>query len=331
MDFDGARRAVQQHLNGLYADAREHPTVLPYGFDTGQAWAPLVDWDGVTGVYLYLADKSSGGLKPYSFPEFEDMPAEPVGDWPVENTSRLRLAHARTREILNHPGHPNQKIHGRGGVRDALKKAKTDDEVSDAAEAEAKRITGRDIKFDFAGSDVQIAKEHAEGVLRGLERYPDAPLERVYQGGNVTAETRGWMAATDTNTGTITFTDHAQRGGPDIYRDTVAEFQASGHSTIGTPMGIAMHEFGHVVAAHGHATGQVAARTTRLARAAGQSEADYLSQHVSSYATEDYHEAAAEAFADVMHNGVSGASPASVEIATAVDAAYLAAGGTIRQ
>lgn len=84
MDFDDARRVVQQRLDELYADDRESPTVLPYGFDTGASWAPMIDWDGVMGVFTFLVHKRSGALKALSFPEFEDMPGPlRVGQWPV--------------------------------------------------------------------------------------------------------------------------------------------------------------------------------------------------------------------------------------------------------
>jgi len=83
MDFDAARDVVRRRLNDLYAGEREHPAVLPYGFDTGGSWAPMVDWRGVTGVYVYLVDKQSGGLTPVSFPEFVDLPdPSRAGEWP---------------------------------------------------------------------------------------------------------------------------------------------------------------------------------------------------------------------------------------------------------
>lgn len=84
-DFAESREAVTHHLDTLYADTSQHPTVLPYGFDTGTAWAPMIDWDGVMGVYIWLVDKTTGALTPKSFPEFLDMP-EPtqVGDWPPD-------------------------------------------------------------------------------------------------------------------------------------------------------------------------------------------------------------------------------------------------------
>jgi len=83
MDFEDARRLVTRQLDKVYAGQLESPKVLPYGFDTGTAWAPMVDWDGVMGAYVYLADKRNGRLTPLSLPEFLDLPdPRRVGDWP---------------------------------------------------------------------------------------------------------------------------------------------------------------------------------------------------------------------------------------------------------
>lgn len=85
MDFAEARTVVQRHLDRLYRRERESPRVLAYGFDTGRAYAPLIDWDGVMGAYVYLVDKRSGRLIPLNFAEFADMPDPTrVGDWPPE-------------------------------------------------------------------------------------------------------------------------------------------------------------------------------------------------------------------------------------------------------
>jgi len=85
MDFAAARRIVADRLREQFAGQPEDPTVQPYGFDTGTAWAPIIRWDGVMGVYIYLADKTSGELTPLSFPDFADMPdPKRVGDWPNE-------------------------------------------------------------------------------------------------------------------------------------------------------------------------------------------------------------------------------------------------------
>lgn len=84
-EFLAARQTVQNHLDGLYSGGREHPRAQVYGFDTGGAWAPIIDWDGVAGTYIWLADKTTGTLTPKSFPEFLAMPdPAPIGDWPSE-------------------------------------------------------------------------------------------------------------------------------------------------------------------------------------------------------------------------------------------------------
>lgn len=72
MDLAEARQMVQQHLDETYADEPESPKALADGLDTGNAWAPLIDWDGVMGVYIYLVDKATGELTPQSFAEFEE-------------------------------------------------------------------------------------------------------------------------------------------------------------------------------------------------------------------------------------------------------------------
>lgn len=83
LDFAAAREAVAAKLHDLYANEREQPRALDYGWDTGTAWAPAIFWDGVMGVYVWLVDKQTGELTPKSFPEFFDMPdPDRAGDWP---------------------------------------------------------------------------------------------------------------------------------------------------------------------------------------------------------------------------------------------------------
>jgi len=85
VDFEAARRIAQRRLDDLYAGEREHPIALTYGFDTGDAWAPSIDWDGIMGVYIWLIDKQTGALTPRGFYEFLDMPdPKSVGPWPQE-------------------------------------------------------------------------------------------------------------------------------------------------------------------------------------------------------------------------------------------------------
>jgi hypothetical protein len=85
IDFEAARTAVATKLRTVYANDRAQPRVLPYGWDTGTAWAPALFWDGIMGAYVWLVDKESGDLTAKSFNEFLDMPdPSQVGPWPPE-------------------------------------------------------------------------------------------------------------------------------------------------------------------------------------------------------------------------------------------------------
>lgn len=89
-DFAAARTAVDSHLREQFAGEPETPATLPYGWDTGAAWAPQIAWDGVMGVYIYLVDKKTGELKPLGFGEFLDLPdasLRRVGPWPKNGTT----------------------------------------------------------------------------------------------------------------------------------------------------------------------------------------------------------------------------------------------------
>jgi len=85
VDFAAARVAVAEKLREFYADDRELPKVLAYGWDTGDAWAPRIHWDGVMGTYVWLVDKQTAELTPLSLPQFIDMPdPAQVGPWPKD-------------------------------------------------------------------------------------------------------------------------------------------------------------------------------------------------------------------------------------------------------
>jgi hypothetical protein len=85
MDFEAARRIAQRRLDDLYAGERERPIARAYGWDTGDAWAPSIFWDGIMGAYIWLVDKQTGALTPRDFYEFIDMPdPKSVGPWPQE-------------------------------------------------------------------------------------------------------------------------------------------------------------------------------------------------------------------------------------------------------
>lgn len=256
--------------------------------------------------------------------------------------------------ILNHPGHADQKSHGRkkaggsGEVRDALAGAESINEINAAAMAEAKRITGRHIAFDMTGSDPQTAREHAEGVLRGLERFPNAKLTFV----SVAHLAPNTWAQADVFGG-ITFNSaFASPAGRKRYLASLREGEAGwdkglevyGVSDLkmssfhtrnsGTPTATALHEFGHIVdmattsrRSHPAVDNLLQTATAREQRsqtvpgAKIRNPADLVMRTVSKYAMENQTELVAEAFTDVMVNG-SAASEVSKGIFDILEREY---------
>lgn len=192
-----------------------------------------------------------------------------------------------------------------GGVRESLANAEDVEAIGTAAAAEAKRITGRDISFDFAGSDPQIAREHAEGVLQGLERYPGTRLDRVgaYGPGSRSTVAGNEDAYAVTIGGGSIYFNNRHAANPAQYRADLSGEPPLRSQIARDPRGVALHEFGHVVAdggAAGHAGAIVA---ERAAAAAGDTVKLHVAANISSYATASAAELGAEAFADVMLNG----------------------------
>lgn len=193
---------------------------------------------------------------------------------------------------------------GGHGVRDVLSGHDSAEGVSAAAAKEAKRITGRDIEFSLAG-DPQIAAEHSEGILRGLERYPKTPLSRVVQGGSTHAEGEEAWGETSRDGSTIRFTDDAQRYGAASYRADLRSAGQLGELTAGTPTGVALHEFGHAAANSYNLNGWANNRGSQYAEIdMGTTDLRAASRTaISSRAAVNDHELSAEAFTDVMVHG----------------------------
>jgi hypothetical protein len=213
-------------------------------------------------------------------------------------------------------------------VRGALANAQSIGELDSAARAEAKRITGRDIEFAMGG-DLQVAKEHVEGVMRGLERYPNTGLERVEQGGSRWGESQEAWAETTLDGSVISFTNDAQRYGAEGYRAELKQAKRGGDMVPGTPMGVAMHEFGHSAANSYNLNGWANNKASHYAEIEMGIEdvGTASSKAISKRSAENTHELSAEAFADVMTNGskASGMSKAIVDFfdseIAAIDAA----------
>lgn len=223
---------------------------------------------------------------------------------------------------------------GGGGVRQSLQDAKTTEEVQAALASEYTAITGRSMSYArMTGSDVQVAREHAEGILRGAERFPETPIATVFTyGGEGSSHPQLHVpGAMDAYAVTISnpdgsfsigfqvgFAGDSGRYLDSLARDAAASWLARGS---GNPTGVAIHEFGHAVA--GTARANAGARTTAAAaaREAGTSTRFHVKASVSDYAATSAHELAAEAFTDVMMNGDS-ASPLSQEIFDGIEGKY---------
>jgi len=218
-------------------------------------------------------------------------------------------------------------------VRSALDSKKTLSGLEQAWTAEARRITGRDLDVVIpAGTSLQTAKEYAEGVLRGMERFPDSALQRVRFGqmaGDHYAEAGGIDIEFNERWATIPNRPGLQQG---IARDIEGWAQGVngwGARGGGTTLAVALHEFGHIVdindlGKRGATLGVIARHAARE----GIGPDELIARDISVYATTHPKELVAEAFMDVMLRGQA-ASPAAREIFDLLEAEYFRAGGRI--
>jgi hypothetical protein len=218
-------------------------------------------------------------------------------------------------------------------VRPDLAIANTPERVAEIFNIEVERITGRRIPVKF-GSSVRTAQEHAEGLLRGLERFPNAKLTRVGEfsrntyGGDLYA-TAYAVASSD---GVIEFNDEwtsTQRRGR--YEAHLMLGVDSGFHTPGSysPASTAIHEFGHVmdIGTLGQAIHRrVGALLNERAAAEGITRSALVKREISGYAAKNMSELVAEVFTDVLMNG-DDASPLSREIFAMLEEEYWAEHG----
>lgn len=237
--------------------------------------------------------------------------------------------------IVRHPGHPNQKVHGRrgGGVRATLAAARNIAELNKALRDEVQRITGnRPYVALGAGGDVEIGRQHAEGVLRCLERFPKAKLTAV-TGADFGAYARV-IQSIPHDTANIQFSSlfTMRGGGREFYEKSLArskaEWDGGGHGWgargVDSPMAVAVHEFGHVLDIYTtnravHA--DVERMLERRAQAANVDVETLVRRELGDYAGTKTSELIAEAFADAFVGGDE-ANEISKEILSMLESAY---------
>jgi len=222
----------------------------------------------------------------------------------------------------------------RGGVRASLMGASTTDEVSAVVASEASAVMGHRVRVNMAGSDVQIAREHGEGILQGVERFPNSRLSQVDtygpggarrthvgdpDGDSIAMTTSGRYSK---NEDTISFnTKYA--GDPPLYQHTLSYSGKAGYLAVATPTGGALHEYGHVVTYHDNVADKAGSLAYSVAKSSPQhiTTSNLVKREISGYASSSDHEMVAEVFADVMVNGGQ-AAPLSQKIFDVIDADY---------
>lgn len=172
-----------------------------------------------------------------------------------------------------------------------------------------RQITGRTIPVNFGpGADVDTSREHAEGILRVAERFPDIDLTGIdYED----VDDNWWANARDT--GEVRFNlawarsdrrdeylEAVQRSA--IWTDTRPGFHPRGTDT---PIAAAAHEVGHVLLYSGGDPARREVRTLVAETAAreGITAEELITRNLGRYSLKGTDEWVAEAISDVAMNG----------------------------
>lgn len=267
-----------------------------YGYEGDADWF-VFPFPETAGGRIAAVGKDTGSIRWINENANEYNQNRPAGDWPQPlASSSLHVFHL--------PGQHDQSTHGHGGgLRDSLASAKTTEELNAAIKAEVTRLTGRgDVSVDMSGLDLEVGKEYAEGVLRGVERFPNAKLRRIGSDSlsGPMAQTRalgdGYEVVFDSDPG------WRNRKQAALFREDLEMSHRSGRTVFSGPIGVGAHEYGHVVANSTPGT------LSAVAGRAQQWGEDRVAQRISEYATTSRGELAAESFADVIMNGTQASS-----------------------
>jgi hypothetical protein len=227
-------------------------------------------------------------------------------------------------------------------VRSSLLRARTDRELIAAWQGEMRATTGRDIIVQLSpDASVLTMREHAEGVLQMLERFPEARLRKISwydQGsteyahvktGTATLEFNARWASTAQRRAYLAQLRHDVSGWDD------ATGPGYGWSVRGGryPQATAWHEMAHILSIE-TLGGKLKAEAMRITLRRQVADAlpdmeSIVRRDVSGYATKNMEELIAEAVTDVMANGPR-ASLLSRELYDMVAREYRAKGFAVR-
>lgn len=184
---------------------------------------------------------------------------------------------------------------------------------------EASAISGRTVHADLTGSDVDVAREYAEGTLRGFERFPDTRVQVITTYGPGSARPElftehggDFAVASIAQANPGGFVYHHAIGFNAKYSnmhgtEMLGRQEAAGFTVAGGHRSTAYHEYGHHVArvTRMDSAGGRSALTLAREHAAdnGETVPAYIRGQISKYAAKNQAELTAEAFAEVMGLG----------------------------
>lgn len=204
-------------------------------------------------------------------------------------------------------------------VRQLLADARSAEQVSQTLAAELKRITGRDIPVDLRGS-VVTAREHAEGVLQVIERFPQTALDEI------ATERLVILNAGYHHRRMIFDEGYSSLERRERYLSELAKDKQRSWHPFDSPVGVAAHEMGHALFVD---TLDATARRRVQAVLRRHGGATTASRKVSGYATQDIDELVGEAMGDVIINGER-SSLVSRDIMASLEADYARVTGATR-
>lgn len=223
-------------------------------------------------------------------------------------------------------------------IRTALAEAPDTISVEIALGREIQRLTGHTVPVNFGpDADVDTAREHAEGILRVLERYPSIGLLAVdwndSRSGGIPAEQHAqagagvikFNLAWATSARRAEYLRVVQAGA--VWTDTRPGWHPRNSGTLAST---SIHEMAHLLheTAGEAVTRDVAKLVAELAQRDGVLADDLIARQVSRYSNRSIEELIAEAVTDVLLNG-DRASELSTGIVAILDARYARLGGRI--
>lgn len=198
-------------------------------------------------------------------------------------------------------------------IRQSVASARSARELARATQSELYALTGRETKIDLRGMDLEVAKHHMEGVLRGAEAFPWAHLPEIR---TFSADPRHF-AETYFEAGdpSATYMSFNKESTFDNFQAQTVQMFARSYSSSGRPdlTHYGSHEFGHVAAA----TVDHDEYVRILKRAYGKyirGARDRIMDELGVYATRDIEELIGESAAHVISGGGSSIAKHVIEI-----------------